>query len=58
MRYYEFEENIIKPKKPLTPDQLRIKSMKDQVKRAQQNVKAEKARQKIRAGQQALAKAI
>ena len=58
MRYYEFAENIIKPKKPLTPDQLRIKSMKDQVKRAQQNVKAEKARQKIRAGQQALAKAI
>ena len=58
MRYYEFSENIIKPKKPLTPDQLRIKSMKDQVKRAQQNVKAEKARQKIRAGQQALAKAI
>ena len=56
MRYYEFEENIIKPKKPLTPDQLRIKSMKDQVKRAQQNVKAEKARQKIKSGQQALAK--
>ena len=58
MRYYEFEENIIKPKKPLTPDQLRIKSMKDQVKRAQQNVKAEKARQKIRAGQQQLAKSF
>ena len=57
MRHYEFTENIIKPKKPLTPDQLRIKSMKDQVKRAQQNVKAEKARQKIRAGQQALEKA-
>ncbi len=58
MRYYEFAENIIKPKKPLTPDQLRIKSMKDQVKRAQQNVKAEKARQKIRVGQQALAKSF
>ncbi len=55
MRYYEFAENIIKPKKPLTPDQLRIKSMKDQVKRAQQNVKAEKARQKIKAGHQQLA---
>ena len=55
MRYYEFAENIIKPKKPLTPDQLRIKSMKDQVKRAQQNVKAEKARQKIKSGQQQLA---
>ena len=58
MRYYEFAENIIKPKKPLTPDQLRIKSLKDQAKRSQQAVKAEKARQKIRAGQQALAKAI
>jgi len=55
MRYYEFAENIIKPQKPLTPDQARIKSMKDQVKRAQQNVKAEKARQKIKAGQQQLA---
>ncbi len=58
MRYYEFAENITKPKKPLTSDQLRIKSMKDQVKRAQQNVKAEKARQKIKTGQQALAKII
>jgi len=58
MRYYEFAENIIKAKKPLTPDQLRIKSMKDQVKRAQQSVKAEKARQKIKAGQQALAKSF
>jgi hypothetical protein len=56
MRYYEFAENTIKPQKPLTPDQARIKSMKDQAKRAQQAVKAEKARQKIRAGQQALAK--
>ena len=52
MRYYEFAENTLKP---LTPDQARIKSMKDQVKRAQQNVKAEKARQKIKAGQQQLA---
>jgi len=55
MRYYEFAETTIKPIKPLTPDQARINSMKDQVKRAQQNVKAEKARQKIKAGQQALA---
>jgi len=30
--------------------------MKDQVKRAQQNVKAELARQRIKAGQQQLAK--
>ena len=56
MRYYEFAETTIKPQKPLTPDQARIKSMKDQAKRAQQAVKAEKARQKIKAWQQALAK--
>jgi len=58
MRYYEFAETTIKPIKPLRPDQARINSMKDQVKRAQQNVKAEKARQKIKAGQQALAKSL
>jgi len=56
MRYYEFAENIIKPKKPLTPDQARIEAMKNQVKRTQQAIKAEKARQQIKAGQQALAK--
>ena len=58
MRYYEFAETTIKPIKPLTPDQARIKSMKYQVKRSQQAVKAEKARQKIKAGQQALAKSF
>ena len=51
MRLYE-----IKPQKPLTPDQLRIKSMKDQVKRTQQAIKAEKARQKIKSGQDQLRK--
>ena len=56
MRYYEFAENIIKPKKPLTPDQARIEAMKNQDKHPQKLIKAEKARQKIRAGQQALAK--
>ena len=50
MRIYE-----IKMIKPLTPDQARIKSMKDQVKRTQQAIKAEKARQKIKAGQSDLA---
>lgn len=55
MRYHEFAETTIKPIKPLTPDQARIKSMKDQAKRAQLAVKAEKARQKIRAGQAQLA---
>lgn len=58
MRYYEFAENIIKPKKTLTPDQARIEAMKNQVKNTQKAIKAEKARQKIKAGQQALAKAI
>ena len=56
MRYYEFAENIIKPKKPLTPDQARIQSMKNQVKTAQKAIKAEKARQKIKAGQLQLRK--
>ena len=52
MRYHEFAETAIKP---LTPDQARIKSLKDQAKRARDAVKAEKARQKIKAGQQQLA---
>ena len=55
MRYYEFAETIIKPKKPLTPDQARIQSMKNQVKNTQKAIKAERARQKIKTGQQALA---
>ena len=42
--------------KPLTPEQARLKSLKDQAKRARDAVKAERARQKIKAGQQALAK--
>ena len=55
MRYYEFAENTIKPIKPLSPDQARIQGMKNQVKNTQKAIKAEKARQKIKAGQQALA---
>jgi hypothetical protein len=55
MRYYEFAETIIKPKKPLSPDQARIQGMKNQVKNTQKAIKAEKARQKIRTGQQQLA---
>lgn len=58
MRYDEFAEAIIKPKKPLTPDQARIQGMKNQVKTTQQAIKAEKARQKIKAGQQQLSKAV
>lgn len=41
--------------KPLTPDQARIKSMQDRVKKDQQAVKAERARQKIKSGQRQLA---
>ena len=55
MRYYEFAETTIKPQKPLTPDQARIQGMKNQVKTTQKAIKAEKARQKIKAGQQQLA---
>jgi hypothetical protein len=42
--------------KPLTPDQARLKSMKDRIKQDQAAVKAERARQKIRAGQDQLRK--
>jgi hypothetical protein len=38
-----------------TPEQQRIKAMQAQVKRAQEAVKAERARQKIAAGQKQLA---
>ena len=51
MRMYE-----IKTIKPLTPDQAKVKSMQDQVKRTQQAIKAERARQKIQAGQRELNK--
>ncbi len=53
MRFFEFASAV---KKPLTADQARIKSMQDQVKKSQQAVKAERAKQKIKAGQQALTK--
>ena len=54
MRFFEFA-SVIKTKKPLTPDQARIQGMKNQVKTTQKAIKAEKARQKIKAGQQQLA---
>lgn len=44
----------IAPKKPLTPDQARIKSLQDQARRAREAVKAERARQKIRLAQSTL----
>ena len=48
------QEVITKPKPAMTPDQARIESLKAQVKRNQAAVKAERARQKVKAGQQAL----
>ncbi len=41
----------IAPIKPLSPEQARLKSMKDRVKRDQDAVKAERARQKIKSAQ-------
>ena len=60
MRFYEFASAAkrIKPKKPLTPDQARIKSMQDQVKRTQQAIKSQRARQKIKKGQDQLSSLI
>ena len=40
---------------PPTPEQQRIKAMQAQVKRAQEAVKAERARQKIKSGQDMIA---
>ena len=51
MRFYEFKSS---PTKPLTPALARIKALKDQAKRAQAAVKAERARQKIQAAQSTL----
>jgi hypothetical protein len=51
MRFYEFR---LSPTKPLTPAQARIKALKDQAKRAQVAVKAERARQKIHAAHNTL----
>ena len=42
--------------KPPTPEQARIRAMQAQVKRAQEAVRAERARQKIATGQKQLAK--
>ena len=53
MRFYEFKSS---PSKPLSPAQARIKALKDQAKRAQAAVKAERARQKIQAAQATLNK--
>ncbi len=51
----KIQEVITKPKPAMTPDQARIEGLKAQVKRSQEAVRAERARQKVKAGQQALA---
>jgi hypothetical protein len=48
----------ISPTKPLSPEQTRLKLMKDKVEKDQAAVKAERARQKIKAGQKQLAQAF
>jgi hypothetical protein len=54
MRFFEFQTPKIQ--KPLNPAQARLRSLRDQAKRAQAAIKAERARQKIQAGQMDLAK--
>jgi hypothetical protein len=44
----------IAPTKPLSPEQARLKSMKDRVKRGQEAVKAERQRQQVAKAQQQL----
>jgi len=51
MRFYEFKSSLTKP---LSPAKARIKALKDQAKRAQVAVKAERARQKMQAAQTTL----
>ena len=47
----------IKPIKPLTPQQQRIDTLKQQVKRSQEAVKAERQRQRVDKAQSQLVKA-
>ena len=52
----KIQEITTKPKPAMTPDQARIEGLKAQAKRSQDAVKAERARQKVKAGQQTLVK--
>ena len=52
MRFNEIANKL--PIKPLSPEQARLKSMKDRIKRDQEAVKAERARQQITKAQQNL----
>lgn len=51
------EVNTIKPIRPLTPQQQRIDTLKQQVKHSQEAVKAERQRQQVAKAQTQLAKA-
>ena len=51
------EVTTIKPIRPLTPQQQRIDTLKQQVKRSQEAVKAERQRQQVAKAQAQLAKA-
>ena len=51
------EVTTIKPINPLTPQQQRIDTLKQQVKRSQEAVKAERQRQQVAKAQAQLAKA-
>jgi hypothetical protein len=51
------EVTTIKPIKPLTPQQQRIDTLKQQVKRSQEAVKAERQRQRVAKAQAQLVKA-
>ena len=51
------EVETIKPIKPLTPEQQRMNTLKQQVKRSQYAVKSERQRQQVAKAQQNLIKA-
>jgi hypothetical protein len=51
------EVTSLKPIKPLTPEEQRINTLKQQVKRSQDAVKSERQRQKVAKAQQSLIKA-
>lgn len=51
------EVATIKPRKPLTPQQQRINTLQQQVKRSQEAVKAERQRQRIAKAQAQLVRA-
>ena len=53
----KIHEITTKPKPAMTTDQARIEGLKAQAKRSQEAVKAERARQKVQAGQKVLAAA-